>query len=128
MTTHVYPNITDHQSSVRITLNANSIKSMINGINFNCDIDPKTNQPVGVEIIDLAEQINNSKLELLEIEKQVGNVHWIVTYEPDYDVAYIGFSEKVKNLPLKTKQGRGSILIGKKGQILGFEFNISELF
>ena len=77
---------------------------------------------------DLAEQINNSKLELLEIEKQVGNVHWIVTYEPDYDVAYIGFSEKVKNLPLKTKQGRGSILIGKKGQILGFEFNISELF
>lgn len=101
---------------------------MINGINFNCDIDPKTHRPVGIEIIDLAEQINNSSLELPEMENYIGDVHWTVSYEPNYDVAYIGFSEKVKNLPVRTKQGKGSVLMGDTNQILGFEFNVSELF
>lgn len=116
-----YPRISKHNSQVVIELSPEKDLVGTSEVDLILDIDKKTKELVGVEIVDLRGQAGNETLTLEKFESTVEEIIWKITYEPEYDIGYVGFKTR-KDTSIETRQTSGNIFWNPQGNVVRLEF------
>lgn len=115
-----YPKIRRSDSTIEILINSNNVAKKLGDIDLNLDINADTSEPIGIEIINLSEQLNSTQLNLESFEFLNKDSAWELNYDPKYDVGYIGY-KPTQHIMAHTKCLKGAVLVDDEFHIVGFE-------
>lgn len=118
-----YPKLSRKDSAITIKLSSEKEFGRISNIDFILDVDSKTQELIGIEIVNLVEKTGSKVTRLEDFEGLVDGVKWRISYEPEYDVAYVGF-QREEATSSNTKQEKGTVLTNLQGNVLGFVLTI----
>ena len=119
----IYPKILRSASELIIKFQPFQETEKVGDLDLIVDIDSNTDEVVGVEIVNLEEQVGGGTLKLESYETLFNGEKWGITYEAEYDVAYVGFIHKPA-VSLKTKQAKGSVFLDPKRNVVGIGIEI----
>ncbi|MFA5793024.1 MAG: hypothetical protein WC897_04110 [Candidatus Gracilibacteria bacterium] len=119
-----YPQILGKGSRLIINLLPNQVQERISNLDFVLDVDKKTGNIVGIEIINLKQQSSCGNLQMNDQKVFVDGLTWDISYKDEYDVAYIDFKKNGDPINVKTKQAKGTIYLDTRKNIVGLEIDM----
>ena len=118
-----YPKISEKGSTVIVKLGSEKEFGRISNVDFVLDVDSKTQELIGIEVVNLLEKTGAKDPILEDFEGLVDGIKWKVSYEPEYDVGYVGF-QKEEATSSNTRQKKGIVLINSQKNVVGLEVEL----